>query len=294
MNLMPPPLLNKAAIPCNERMIGAILIDTGHLSADNVERIMHLKNTQGKRFGDAAIELGLLNEEEVNYALSSQFDYPYLPADDTRLSPDLVAAFKPFSPFVEQLRALRSQLMLRWFGVKTHRKCLAVVSAGPGDGRSYITANLAVVFSQLGTRTLLIDADLRTPQQHKLFKLDNGGGLSGLLAGRANENAAVLKIPSLLSLSVLPAGAVPPNPQELLGRPAFTEILQTLSADFDVILIDTPAAHQNADAQTIAARAGAALLLARKNCSTIRDIDELTHNLQDAGTVLVGSILNSI
>jgi protein-tyrosine kinase len=273
------------------RSIGAILIDTGRLSAENAERILRLQKEQGKRFGDAAIELGLLTEDDIRFALASQFDYPYLPAGDNSLSHELVAAYKPFSPVVEQLRALRSQLMLRWFDTEAQRKALAILSPGAGEGRSFIAANLAIVFSQLGERTLLIDADLRTPRQHELFKLSHSAGLSGLLAGRANADA-VVRVPSLLGLSVLPAGAVPPNPQELLGRPAFIETLHSLSRDFDVVIIDTPAASEYADAQTIAVRAGAAIMLARKNQSSLSDMTQLTRSLQQSGATLVGSVLN--
>ncbi len=293
MSLTATPSQSKtAAYAGSGRSIGAILIDAGRLSAESAEHILRLQKEQGKRFGDAAIELGLLSEDDIRFALSSQFDYPYLPAGDNSLSHELIAAYKPFSPVVEQLRALRSQLMLRWFDAETNRKALAILSPGAGEGRSFIAANLAIVFSQLGERTLLIDADLRNPRQHELFKLGNGSGLSGLLAGRANAEA-VLRVPSLLGLSVLPAGAVPPNPQELLGRPAFIETLRSLSQEFDVVIIDTPAASNFADAQTIAARAGAAIMLASKNQSSLPDMAALTANLQQAGTTLVGSVLNN-
>src|SRR5213080_4395248 len=89
--------------------IGAILVDTGRLSAENAERIAGLQIEQGKRFGATAIELGLLTEDDVRFALSRQFDNVYLPASDTSLSHQLVAAYKPFSATVEKLRALRGQ-----------------------------------------------------------------------------------------------------------------------------------------------------------------------------------------
>ena len=282
-----------AAANTRGRSIGVILIDSGRLTADNAERILRLQKAQGMRFGDAAIELGLLTEDDIRFALSSQFDYPYLPLGDNSLSHELVAAYKPSSPVVEQLRALRSQLMLRWFDAEAQRKALAIVSPGPGEGRSFIAANLAIVFSQLGERTLLIDADLRTPRQHELFKLGNNAGLSGLLAGRANADA-VVRVPSLLGLSILPAGAIPPNPQELLGRPAFIETLLTVSRDFDVVIIDTPAASAYADAQTIAVRAGAALMLARKNMSSLPDMALIANSLQQSGATLLGSVLNDV
>jgi chain length determinant protein tyrosine kinase EpsG len=291
MNLIEAHRYTEGAASGGSRPIGAILIDSGRLSTDNAERILRLQKVQGKRFGDAAIELGLLGEDDIHFALARQFDYPCLATGDTSLSDELVAAYQPFSPVVEQLRALRSQLILRWFDAQVPRQALAIVSPGRGDGRSFIAANLAIVFSQLGERTLLIDADLRTPRQHELFKLGANVGLSGLLAGRIGIEG-ILRIPSLLGLSVLPAGTVPPNPQELLGRPAFVELLQSISHDFDVVIVDTPAGGEFADAQTIAVRAGAALMLARKNRSSLLGLVELTQSLQQSGATLVGSVLN--
>lgn len=297
MNLIEPTIRHTvpstASAIASGRSIGAILVDSGRLSTENAERILRRQKEKGNRFGDAAVELGLLTEDDIRFALASQFDYPYLPAGDSSLSDELIAAYQPFSPVVEQLRALRSQLMLRWFDSEIERKALAIVSPGHAEGRSFIAANLAIVFSQLGERTLLIDADLRTPRQHELFKLRSNAGLSGLLAGRPNAEA-VVRIPSLLGLSVLPAGAVPPNPQELLGRPAFIETLHSLSRDFDVVIIDSPAANYYADAQTIAVRAGAALMLARKNYSALAELTRLARSLQQSGATLVGSVLNEV
>lgn len=289
MNLMEPSLyLNAAA---NGRSIGAILIDAGRLTVANAESILRLQKEQGIRFGDAAIKLRLLDEDDIRFALCCQFDYPYLPSSDDSLSHELVAAYQPFSPVVEHLRALRSQLMLRWFDARADRKTLAIVSPSQGDGRSFIAANLAIVFSQLGERTLLVDADLRAPRQHELFKLGQCAGLSGLLSGRANAET-VISVPALIGLSVLPAGPIPPNPQELLGRSVFGDTLRSLARDFDVVIIDTPAAVNYADAQMVAARAGAALMTARKNWSSLSDFTDLAHRLQQSGATLVGSVLN--
>lgn len=293
MNLIEPGFRpEKVSAPAGGRSIGAILIDSGHLNAEKAERIIHHQKEHGMRFGDAAIKLGLITEDDFRFALAQQFDYPYLAMSDGSLSPELTAAYKPFSPVVEQLRALRSQLMLRWFDTSEQRRTLAIVSPGQGDGRSFIAANLAVVFSQLGERTLLVDADLRRPRQHQLFNLGNSAGLSDVLAGRIGEHNAVTRIESLVGLSVLPAGAIPPNPQELLGRPAFARVLSGFAANHDVIIIDTPEAQECADAHTIAVRAGAAVLVGRKNRTPLATLSRLATNLQLAGTMLVGSVLN--
>lgn len=274
------------------RSIGAILVDSGHLTAEKAEKIIHHQKERGMRFGDAAMDLGLITEDDFRFALAQQFDYPYLTLSDSSLSPELTAAYKPYNPVVEQLRALRSQLMLRWFDTSEQRRTLAIVSPDQGDGRSFIAANLAIVFSQLGERTLLIDADLRRPRQHQLFNLGNTAGLSDVLAGRTAESSAVTRIESLVGLSVLPAGAVPPNPQELLGRPAFGKMLSGFAADHDVIILDTPEADEYADAHTVAARAGAAVLVGRKNRTPLAAMSSLAANLRIAGAMLVGSVLN--
>ena len=276
-----------------DRSIGAILSDASRLDAGAVESVLRAEKEKGLLFGEAGISLGLLKQDDIDFAMARQFDYPYLMAGDERISHDVVAAFKPFSPVVEQLRVLRSQLMLRWFNGEPGHKALAITSAGRGEGRSFIAANLAVVFSQLGERTLLIDADLRHACQARLFTLENRAGLSSMLAGRAGREA-IVRVAAMLDLSVLPAGVVPPNPQELLGRPAFAQLLQDLAEDFDVILIDTPAARDYADAQTLAARAGAALVLARKDLTSAPDLFQLARSVQQSGAELVGSVLNDV
>lgn len=272
------------------RSMGTILVDAGRLAPLDAERILHFQRDRGARFGDSGKALGLLTDDDVRFALSVQFDYPYL-ARESNLSRELVAAYQPDSQPVEQLRALRSQLMLRWFDTGAERRGLAIVSAGSKEGRSYIAANLAIVFSQLGQRTLLIDADMRAPRQHLLFNLGKGAGLSDMLAGRAGPEA-VVSVAALQDLSVLPAGVIPPNPQELLGRQEFSRLLQSLGQDFDIIIIDTPPASECADAHTVAVRAGAALVVARQNESSVPQMTRFTHSLREFGVALVGSVLN--
>src|SRR5687768_9025258 len=244
----------------NSSSIGAILIGAGRLSEENVNRILEAQVEQQKRFGEAAINLGLLTDDDVRFALSRQFNNLYLPAGDNSLSHHLIAAYKPFSPVVEHLRGLRSQLMLRWFEPDADRNVLAIVSPGVGEGRSFIAANLAIVFSQLGKSTLLVDANLRALRHQEFFKVNTGGGLSSYLAGRTGLES-IVRIPSLLGLSLLPAGAVPPNPQELLGRSVFADLLQSLGNEFDVVIVDTPSASEYAEAQIIATEASGALIV---------------------------------
>ena len=280
--------------PMGTRSMGDILLDTGRLKPEDLQRILDAQQVEKLSFGEAAIALNILTKADIDFALSKQFDYAYLVEGQDHFSPQLVAACKPFSRVGENLRAVRSQLMLRWFNSDTQRKVMTVVSAGQGDGRSFIAANLAIVFAQQGQRTLLIDGDLRAEperSQQALFKLDKGVGLSGILAGRATLEVAQA-VPALPGLTVLTAGAQPPNPQELLGRIAFAQLLQAASAQFDVILIDTPSGSDYSDGEIIAARAGAALMVARRNQTLVPETKDLGTRLQEGGVALVGAVLN--
>lgn len=279
------------ALTSGGRSIGAILIDAGRLKAEDAEIILRVQREQGLPFGDAAMSVGLLSRADIDFALSCQFDYPYLLHGQSAVSEKLIAAYAPFTPQVEALRALRSQLKLRWFDGDPANRALAIVSAERKEGRSFIAANLAVVFSQLGERTLLIDADLRNPCQHQMFGLDNRAGFSTILSGRGGREA-LNRIPLLRDLSVLPAGALPPNPSELLGRPILPQLLQELAKEFDVILIDTPAAGDTADALTTSICAGSALIVVRKNAASSWRVRGIADSTTQSNTTVVGSVLN--
>lgn len=275
-----------------ERTIGTILVDAGRLTAANAERILHLQREQNLRFGDAALLLGLLTQEDIDYALSRQFDYPYLISGESKVSEKVVTAFAPFSEQGQIFSALRSQLTLRWFDGDPSHKAMAIVSSDRRDGRSFVSANLAVSFSQLGQKTLLIDADMRNPSQHAYFGLSNRNGLSATLAGRTDLEVVMQPVHGLPELSVLVAGATPPNPLELLARPLFPRLLAELAQQFDVILLDTPATSESADAQAIAVRAGAAIIVARKNLTRMWRVRGVSDTVSHASATVLGTVLN--
>jgi len=278
-----------AANPAREASIGRLLLDMGKLKPEDAERVLRLQKDKGLRFGDAAQKLGLITDADIRQALSLQFDYPYLQPGQGNFDPKLVAAYQPFSAQVEGLRALRSQLMLRWFSEGC--KSLALVSARSGEGCSHLAANLAVVFSQLGEHTLLVDANLREPRQHRIFNLSESRGLSDILAGRAGIEA-VTRVESFVDLSVLGAGTIAPNPQELLGRSSFTEFMQQANVNYDIIIVDTAPAVITSDAQSIAAHCGGALLVSRINYTRISELADVRDQIKLAGARVVGAVVN--
>jgi chain length determinant protein tyrosine kinase EpsG len=274
------------------RPIGAIIAQARHLGPEQVEQVLAYQREHSVRFGEAAIALGYASTDDVLFALAQQFNYPYAREEQRKLSPELVALNEPFSRQAEAFRAIRSQLMMRVFGQgHAASRALAVVSPAPGDGKTYFAANLAVVLAQLGGRTLLMDADLRGPRQHEVFHLPNKSGLSAILSGRS-ERHAVQRVPGVPALFVLSAGTTPPNPLELVERPAFGLLMRELVTRFEHVIVDTPAYQYGADGPVIASRCGAALVIARKHSSRIDALQDLVRILSGGSTKVAGAIVN--
>ena len=281
---------HRSALIRTDRCIGALLVEEGKLTPREVERVLERQRKEHTRFGEAAVRLGLITEDDVRFALAKQFDMPHFTPASEGPSRELVAAFAPFHPRTEEMRALRTQLLIRWYNPENGRKALVVSSADAGEGRSYIAANLAIVFSQLGARTLLLDADLRKPRQHQIFALPEGQGLSTILSGRSDHKA--FPVPGMTRLSVLPAGPLPPNPQELLSRPMFATFMKELNAIYDVIIIDTPPSRHYADVQSVTYRAGDALVVTRKNHTSVATTQKVIRELAATGARVVGTVVN--
>jgi protein-tyrosine kinase len=270
--------------------IGEVLRELGKLTELDIGRIVLRQKDTKQKFGEAARSLGLVSREDVAYALARQFEYPCSLPAESNLSPLLVTALEPFGAAAETFRGLRGHLMLSWFNEQ--RKSLVVTGTRHSEGASVIAANLAVAFAQLGERTLLIDANLRRPGQHDLFGLTSADGLSSLLSGRLQFKHALCAVPPFNMLSVLCAGFAAPNPHELLSSVSFSWLMETASAAFDFIIIDSPPLLVYPDAQVIAARSSGCLLTTRRHATSLRDVEEAKRILSPAGATLVGALLN--
>ena len=284
--------LQQPAGSADDRSIGDIIATQRGLSAEQVKRVVQHQREHKLRFGEAAVALKLASQDDVLNALSQQFHYPYVPEGQRKLSPELAALHQPFSAQAEAFRSLRSEVMMRLWADAEPRRALAVVSPDAGDGKSYLAANLAVALAQLpGSRTLLVDADMRSPRQHAVFLLENRAGLSGLLSGRPDARA-IQPVAGIPNLFVLPVGIAPPNPLELLECPAFGALLRELVAEFDHVVVDTPAAAHGRDGAVIAARCGAALLVARQHKASAAALQDLVARLLENRATIAGAVLN--
>lgn len=274
-----------------DRSIGEIIRQTNGLDLDQIDQVLAFQKDKGLRFGEAAVALGLASSEDVLWALSQQFHYPYAADQRNQLDDELVLAKAPFSYRSEAIRSIRSQLVMRVFSPEMKHNALAVVSADSGDGKSYFAANMAIALSQLGGRTLLVDADMRNPRQHRIFGIDNSAGLSGILCGRTTVNV-IRPVAELPNLFVLPVGAVPPNPLELVERPAFGLLMRELRTKFDYMVVDTPAYSYGSDAPVIADRCGAALAITRAGRSEMSSLRNLFGALRQTRASLTGVVMN--
>lgn len=274
----------------SHQSIGNILVTAGRLSLEAAEEILRQQRGNDVLFGETGVAMGLISREDLEYAIARQFEYTVLKKGDSAISEKLVSAFDPFGASAEAFRELRTHLLLRWFENESKPKTLSVLSAQRGEGRSFVAANLAISFSQLGHRTLLLDADLRHPQLHEYFNVSNRRGLSSLLQGQG-DSTFITHIPEIRNLSFLSAGPLAPNPQELLSQARFQKLLTELASHFDLLILDTPAALVYSDATAVSARTSASIVVTRLGHSKVGHLRQLNDNLSRTRTKSLGAVL---
>lgn len=268
--------------------LGELFLEKGLLDVQQIEQIAQAQIVKKLRFGDAALSLGFLTQSQLDQALGEQFGYTSKDLLTGAAHASLQFLHAPFSREAEEIRRLRSELLIRF---NQHQKIkVALISAGHGDGKSYMAASLAMALSQVGKRTLLIDADLRNSSQQDLFALGSPDGLSSVLAGRIGLQHALIQL--MPNLHILPAGPRPPNPLEILRSPQIQNLLASCEDQFDAVVVDTYAAAQASDAQMVAHQIGAAILVARKDCSGMDALRQVTEEMQAARVELLGMIYN--
>jgi len=205
-------------------------------------------------------------------------------------SPTLVMINDPASGTAEAIRALRTHLMAQH--LKEGRRALAVCGASEGVGCSFIAANLAVAFCQIGIKTLYIDGDLRKPAGEQLFGYS--GPRTGLAFCLTDAEAFSRQVHHEVqpNLSVMFAGGIPASPQELLASDRFQTLMEFCLREYDLTLVDTPPANTCSDARRISTVAGYSLIVARRNLSYVGDVKALAAQLEADHSRVVGSVLN--
>ena len=271
--------------------LGEVMVSLGMLKRDDINRVLASQQVTGLPFGECAVRLGLVSQKQLEQAVAYQFGFSYPLAASAALSDDLATIHEPFSPYSEALRAIGNRLMQQW--ATPERKILAVTSAGSREGRSFLSANLAVVLAHSGRRTLLVDGDLRNPTLHETFGVSRHPGFSRLLSGFASPDTA-FRVPWIRNLTLIAAGPVPPDPLELLSRPALDTVFLQARKHYDVVIVDTPCSSAFADAETISVAAGSALVVAAENRTRSRAMRSWISRLSASDVYVAGSVMNAV
>lgn len=189
----------------------------------------------------------------------------------------------------DRIRALRTELLLRRES-PDRAEVIAVVSPCAGEGRSLLAAELAIAFAQTGRPTLLVDADLRNPQQHMLFNTHNRDGLSQAL--QAGTRPTQAKVQGLPQMSLLTAGAVPVNALELLSSRRFEALVAEWRELYEFVVIDTAPAVRFSDSLTIAGVAGRVLALSRAHHTPYTDMQDMLRRLAASRSTILGAVIS--
>lgn len=281
---------NPGAVEEYEKL-GSLLVKTGKLKQQDTAKVRKFQEKKSLLFGEAAVKLKLVSKGDIEQALATQFAFPYINANKYRFGPDLVMAYSPFDKEANAIRAIRTQLLFQWD--KMDYPVMSLVSPVSGDGKSYISANLAVAFAQIGKKVLLIDANLHSPRQHEIFNVSDRFGLSSILTD-GSINKLAYEIEGIENLSLLPAGPIPPHPLELFSSGNFHHALEKYKAHFDMILVDTPNLMEGSETNIISSMSHHAIIVARKDQTRFDGIIDLKHNLDSIDVKTVGMILNQV
>ncbi|TDM12386.1 CpsD/CapB family tyrosine-protein kinase [Macrococcus lamae] len=187
----------------------------------------------------------------------------------------LITLEDPKSPISEQFRTLRTNISFSTPGAQL--QALLVTSSVQQEGKSTVSANLAIVFSQNNERVLFIDADMRKPTVHNTFGVKNAVGLSTLLTAQSTLKQSIQPT-EVENLDVLCAGPIPPNPSELLNSSGFDEMLKELRQYYDLIVFDSPPVLSVTDSQIISSKVDGIVLVIDKqdnNKANVKEAKEL-------------------
>ncbi|MED5602569.1 MAG: polysaccharide biosynthesis tyrosine autokinase [Pseudomonadota bacterium] len=203
----------------------------------------------------------------------------------------LLAVSDPADLAVEALRSLRTSLHFAM--MEASNKVMMISGPSPQVGKSFITANLAAVLAQVGQKVMVIDADMRKGHLHRYFENQNDVGLSDLLSGQAEHQQAIHGT-EVENLHFIPRGQIPPNPSELLMHSRFKALMERLSAEYDLVLVDTPPILAVTDAAIIGQQAGTSLIVARYGMNSAKEVDVSVHRFEQNKVEIKGAILNAI
>lgn len=210
----------------------------------------------------------------------------------TNERPSLITVTRPTSVVAEQFRTIRTNINFSM--IDSDLKTLAITSAGPGAGKSTISANLAVTFASEGKRVLLVDTDMRKPTVHKTFRLPNHDGLTTLLTDRTVRTSDIIHTLKDERLYVLTSGAIPPNPAELLASKRMEHLKAELEEVFDLVIFDLPPVIAVTDAQIMASKTDGTIFVINKGGADKEMVLKSKELLDKVQANVLGAVFNRV
>lgn len=253
-------------------------------------------------FGGLFVAVGLAfffeymdNRVKTPEEIKTQLGLPYLgmiPQIDTKAlaGAPLVNNGVPHN-FIEAFRSIRTNVLFS--SADGGSKSVLVTSTAPGEGKTVVAANLAMTLAAAGQRVLLLDADMRRPKLHELFRTKLEPGLSNVLVGDGKASDAVKKVP-VPNLWVMAAGKHPPNPAELLGSPRFREFVSSLGQHFDWVVFDSPPVMAVTDASVVAHLATGVVFVVGSEMTSHGAARAALEHLDTAKAKYLGGVLNKV
>jgi len=193
--------------------------------------------------------------------------------------------------FVESFRSLRTSILLSACPVP---KLILITSALPGEGKTTTSVNLGATLASLGSKVVVVDCDMRRPACHRATAVENKPGFVQALTGSVKLAEAILPVPGVANLSVIPCGPVPPNPAEILSSPSTAEALRTLRQEFEYVLVDSPPLLSVADSRILATVTDAVALVVRAHSTPYNIVRRARTLLYEAGARILGVALNDV
>jgi succinoglycan biosynthesis transport protein ExoP len=217
---------------------------------------------------------------------------PVIPMWKDKKSTMLTTVEQPHSGAAEAYRSLRTAIQFVGMDRPTH--LVQFTSPTAADGKTTTLANTAVTLSQAGLRVVVVCCDLRRPRIHEFFELSNEVGFTSVLLGDTPLADAIQDVPACPGLHLLASGPKPPNPSELLGSPKARRLLESLAADHDIVLVDSPPVLPVTDPTVLAGIVDAVVLVISMGTSTRSGVTAALENLRSVNAPLVGVVLNRV
>lgn len=209
---------------------------------------------------------------------------------------ELITFTSPKSSVSEVFRTLRTNM--QFINISNKLKSILVTSTVPGEGKSWVAANLAITFAQAGKKVILVDADMRKSRQHEIFELSNENGLSNYLISAVGENKINLddyiKQTLVENLYLMTAGIVPPNPSELLTSQKMSDLIKALEKSADVVIFDGTPSTIVTDALILSRNIGSTLIVTSHKQTKMEDLKQIKKNIENVGGKIAGVVVNKI